>query len=101
MVQDCYTSDVKAVNIDTTAAEYSKATKNTISNTSNHRRKQIGDEINWSKMCNVERSLANPTNKNSHKCDLHISNLEYICTCKLDYCRIFFTHSYKNLWPSP
>ena len=46
MVQDCYTSDVKAVNIDTTAAEYSKATKNTISNTSNHRRKQIGDEIN-------------------------------------------------------
>ena len=51
MVQDCYKKDAKAVHIDTTAAEQAKATKNTISNTSNHRERKLRDgEINGSNM---------------------------------------------------
>lgn len=56
MVQDCYKKDVKAVHIDTTAVEQAKATKNTISNTSNNRKRKWRDgEINESKMCIMQK----------------------------------------------
>lgn len=52
MVQDRYKSDMKAVHIDTIAAEEAKVPETTISNTSNHRvKKWIDGEINESEMC--------------------------------------------------
>lgn len=56
MVQDCYKKDAKAVHIDTTAAEEAKVPKNTISTTSNHRKRKWRDgEINESKMCIMQK----------------------------------------------